>query len=325
MARVAALALAVVPAVAAWAFARTDFGLVLACGAAAAAGGLWVCAARLPRAVRIAAAGFAFAALPGASALALHGLAGEMTPHSVYDEPCRDLAQLTLPLASMATCDLHTPPRTILSLDQFGQVHWRGKVLTLGEVETVLPELPKQPLLLRLDKDTPYAHLAWLLDIARRTGHERVLLAARRHLSARYSEEEGRALLGERDPSFWPECEFALPLAAPGPGSRVRVEGHRRQPRRWGPWHREVEVMAPTEFRFALGERTTRDLAELASWMRADPPAALEADPTVPVKYVVAVLNQLAKAGLPAPALLRVQPPTAEERAAPYLPFPAGP
>jgi hypothetical protein len=77
-----------------------------------------------------------------------------------------------------------------------------------------------------------------------------------------------------------------------------------------------------TSARFLWEGRETDDLKELSRWIVKTPPARIEAEPEVPVKYVVAAQNVIRKAGHPPAALVLPPLPPASIRKASALPYP---
>ena len=150
----------------------------------------------------------------------------------VTDLNQKDLANLTLPLASMADQDKADDPddRVILNVDQQGYVMWKGKKVTLDELgailgnlkeryelkkrakgETGLEDLPgggkasKLFVLLRADKETPWQHVQWLMTVMAEQKLYKMQFATKKYADAGFrtkigDKEEWQLLDGE-----WPD------------------------------------------------------------------------------------------------------------------------
>lgn len=93
-------------------------------------------------------------------------------------------------------------------------------------------------------------------------------------------------------------------------------------------------VTFPTEFKFKFGDRETKDLAKVKAWIDEAFKTAKDSGETtkvkgeikaghkVPHKFVVALLNKFAEAGLDKVDFFGTQIPTAKLRRKPYLPYP---
>jgi len=139
----------------------------------------------------------------------------------VTDLNQKDLAQLTLPVASMAEQDKDNDPddRVILNVDQFGQIHWKGKTVNLQELGTILDnmrerydlkmraagksgkespapgvEASKLYVLLRADKDTPWQHVQWLMTIMAEQKLYKLQFATKQFKDAKISDAEAKIL-----------------------------------------------------------------------------------------------------------------------------------
>jgi len=131
----------------------------------------------------------------------------------VTDLTHKDLADLTLPLASQAVEDKADDPdgRIILNVDKFGQIHFHGQTVNLDELKAALKnekaaydqkmknqgksgleDLPggvkasKLFVLLRADKDTPWQHVQWLMTIMAEVGLYKMQFACKRYVDKSY-------------------------------------------------------------------------------------------------------------------------------------------
>lgn len=336
MARTAALALALASTAAAWGLlAEADFGLLVAVGVMALAAGLWVLSQPLPRWIRVAAAVAALTALPATAGLRMKRLADSVKPFSSGYPGQRDLTDPILSLAFEGELPGRGHERLVVSLDPGGLLTWKGKNITLADLDEILrvERTSEGPhLVLRADKDAPVQHLAWLMLAGRAHGWTEVRVAARKYADGFYMQSEAQDLAAERGWEYWPEVDLVSPIRSDEGGTRLRIVGTERKPSMWpppmwsspGPRGAGSSVLMPTRLRYELGGRTTDDLRELAGWMRDAPPQWIDADPAIQVKFVVAVQNQIKKAGHPPAALVLPDPPPEAIRNAPSLPYPAG-
>jgi hypothetical protein len=326
------LALFALPAVAAWAALACGWtdGVVLA-GTAAVVTGAWLILEE-----RRAAGLASLLTLPAVlGVLAIGVLGGGARPISI--PPPRWYGPYSpyvfyLPAASegrIARADrAGNSDVSWVGISQYGHVN-RGRLGSLRDAERKLErdfELHDARFGLDVDKETPWRHVGWMLDIARRHGRNRVVLGVVRFPVVRRLEDPEDQLGIERY-EYAPPARLTLRLrdSARAP-VRLRVvatrEGWWGPPREYGrPLSRE-RVTVPARIRFEYRDRATEDLMELARWMRADPPDGIDSAPTIQWKYVVAVLNQMAKLGIDAVHLGPIEPPTDEERNAVPLPYP---
>jgi hypothetical protein len=317
--RFAAVALAVLPAAAAWALCRSgEYPVVAALGAVAVAGGLWTLSQPLPKHLRLGAAAVALLTLPATTGLVMARIPGRFTPYK-WSLQQADLAFLTLPLASEAVFDPFQPARLIVNVDRWGGPRCKGSAVTLRELDEIAAREPDTPLLLRLDKDLPYLHLSWLLDLARTAGYREVRLAAQRFGDGRHREELDLLAASDEHPD-WPESELRLALDADVVGDTLRIEGSRRIPCLIGVEGRKGERVV--EVRYSLGDRHSPEILDAARWTRRERIGTIAPVADVPVKFVIAILNECAKRGRPLPQLVRTRSPTAAERNVRHLPFP---
>ena len=316
MARAAALTLALGSAVATWIWPDTGIGFV---GVGAA---LWAMFLPLRKRTRVGVLVIACVSYLGSSAVRLHALADEIAPWNTIGWGTQgDTWDLTLPLASMAEFDVHQTFGRWINLDRRGQILFRGLARSLAELAEVFADAHARPVLLRVDRNAPFQHFAWVLEVARAAGHDRVFVAAKKYVDIYYTVEEAK-LVGGQYGGGWPESWFALALDAPDTGTPLRIIPRKAEARLFGPYGHEQQIEMPTTVSYELGGRRTESLDELAKWMRATPPGRIEPGPTVPIKFVVAVINLLMEAKLPVPALVRPEAPSDAARRAGFLPYP---
>ncbi len=325
----AAIVLALAPSIAVWALRRTmDFEWVVVLGTIALLGGVLVLARRLPPSVKLGVAAFAGLTLLGTTGLEMRARAG-IRPFSLWAGlNQKDLSELTHPVASEGEVILAKPGRgvgrTILAIESTGQVVWKGRRTSLAEVDPVLGRFPDAEILLRCDQDLPFAHFGWIGALCAAHGHEEVRLVVRRFGRLPGDEALGAEMSGE----YWPELQLALPITA-REGARVRLEATGWREGIWPPFHAWLDdgvprstQRIPTGARYHFEGRATDDLKELAGWIRAVPPRSIEAGARVPLKYVVAVENEVRKAGHPPAALVLPAPPPKNLWQATVLPYP---
>lgn len=256
-------------------------------------------------------------------------LADSVTPFSTWWPPGnKDLYDAVLPAASEGELVLNPldrdVTRTLICIDRHGTLMWRGKTVSVAELDEIFAELPESKVSIRADKDVPFGLVGWTLVVARACGRKEVLVRVQKHANGFYMQDEAEALLAERKFEYWPELELAFPLST-DEGTYVRLVGTRVREGLWGPRNGlQTLVRMPTAIRYELDGRATSDLRELSRWMRDRPPRWIDADPTVPLKYVVAVQNEIKKAGYLPGALVVPDPPTEEIRNSSQLPYPAG-
>ncbi|MHC4135429.1 MAG: ExbD/TolR family protein [Planctomycetota bacterium] len=100
---------------------------------------------------------------------------------------------------------------------------------------------------------------------------------------------------------------------------------------RWGP--EEKPISRPTVFKYKFGDRETDQLADVSQWIKDAYKAAegtentkvlgeIKAGHKVPHKFVVAVLNKFAEAGMEKVDFYGTAIPGQELRERPYLPYP---
>lgn len=332
--RAAALAVALLPALLAW-VAGTTFSLAFAFGLVALAGGTWLLLQRPVTRLRVAAAILAIATLPAAASLHMWKLATSFEPWA-GQIPCdpwppgESWPPVVLPVASEARYDPHRPLRFVVNLDHHGVVGWIGKEVTLAELDLILKDTDNAaPALVRADYRTPFQHFSWILQALRRDGRGEVRIAATR-FAKRIQDpaEEFEGLGVTYYPHYWPEGEFAFPLDGGATGPTLRIVPVGSRPGIWerlvslGRHERGTEVLFPTGVRYEIEGRATSAFAELSRWMEDTPPGRIEVGETVPLKYVVAVLNAVKQSGHRLPALVESEPPSAEIRDLERLPYP---
>ena len=101
----------------------------------------------------------------------------------------------------------------------------------------------------------------------------------------------------------------------------------------FGPPDHKQNITKPTVFKYKFGDRETADLAKVKSWIdeayrtakdteNSKVKGEIKAGHKVPHKYVVAVLNKFADAGLDKVDFFGTQIPTPKLRRKKYLPYP---
>ena len=101
----------------------------------------------------------------------------------------------------------------------------------------------------------------------------------------------------------------------------------------FGPEEFRQKITKPTEFKYKFGDRETKDLKKVKGWIDEAFEAAkgtenskvkgeIKAGHKVPHKYVVAVMNKFAEAGLEKVDFYGTQIPTEKLKRKPYLPYP---
>ena len=101
----------------------------------------------------------------------------------------------------------------------------------------------------------------------------------------------------------------------------------------FGPKNFTQKITKPTEFKFKFNDRETKDIARVAVWIKEAKKSAegsenstvkgeIKAGHKVPHKFVVAILNKFAEAGLEKVDFYGTAIPDKELKAKPYLPYP---
>jgi biopolymer transport protein ExbD len=114
----------------------------------------------------------------------------------------------------------------------------------------------------------------------------------------------------------------------------VHIVARKEEPGTFGPKEAIQQVSRPTEFKYRYGDSETADLKEVSKFiksaMKQNAGAAntkvlgeIKAGHKVPHKYVIAVLNKFAEAGMEKVDFYGTQIPPKPLRAKVYLPFPA--
>jgi biopolymer transport protein ExbD len=113
----------------------------------------------------------------------------------------------------------------------------------------------------------------------------------------------------------------------------VHIVARAEQPRSWGPEGNQSTEMMPTRVKYKFGDREEDDLGSVSTWIRNAFKAAqgtentkvvgeIKAGHKVPHKFIVAVLNKFAEAGLEKVDFFGTQIPGAELRKHKLLPYP---
>jgi len=126
----------------------------------------------------------------------------------------------------------------------------------------------------------------------------------------------------------------AQPYPAAEPSDEIPVSIHivarKYEKKQWGVANQTVEM--PTEVAYRMGTQETKDLKTVGAWIAAARKQAegteatvkgeIKAAHRVPHKFVVAVLNKFAEAGLDKVDFYGTAIPPAELRRQTYLPYP---
>ncbi|MGH7162251.1 MAG: biopolymer transporter ExbD [Planctomycetota bacterium] len=114
----------------------------------------------------------------------------------------------------------------------------------------------------------------------------------------------------------------------------VHIVARKEEPRPWGLGQTRLMVSMPTEARYRFGDQDTDKIEDVGRWIRDGLDAAkasggetkilgeIKAGHKVPVKFVVAVLNKFAEAGLDKVDFYGTALPPPELRRSPILPYP---
>jgi len=113
----------------------------------------------------------------------------------------------------------------------------------------------------------------------------------------------------------------------------VHIMAREEKPKVFGPPEFKQNVTMPSSVRYKFGDRETKDLKKVQGWIKEAFKAAegtenskvkgeIKAGHKVPHKFVVAVLNKFAEAGLDKVDFYGTQIPTPKLRRKPYLPYP---
>jgi biopolymer transport protein ExbD len=113
----------------------------------------------------------------------------------------------------------------------------------------------------------------------------------------------------------------------------VHIVARKEQPGMWGPKDLATQVMKPTEFLYRFGDQEKSDLKEVEQYIKNAYKAAegtentkvlgeIKAGHKVPHKYVVAVLNKFAAAGMEKVDFYGTAIPKPDLRKLDYLPYP---
>jgi biopolymer transport protein ExbD len=113
----------------------------------------------------------------------------------------------------------------------------------------------------------------------------------------------------------------------------VHIVARQEVPRTWGPEGAQTTVKMPSTVRYKFGDREVDNLSAVSTWIRNAFKAAqgtentkvvgeIKAGHKVPHKFIVAVLNKFAEAGLEKVDFFGTQIPGAELRKHKLLPYP---
>ena len=144
-------------------------------------------------------------------------------------------------------------------------------------------------------------------------------------------------LLEGKIQAFLPTDKGINPTPAPPPLEikvSVHIVARAEKAAPYGPKGAEAMVVMPTDFRYKIGNDETGSLKDVSEYIKRaytavrDTPDAkitgeIKAGHKVPHKYVVAVLNKFAEAGLQKVDFYGTAIPPKELRTQPYLPYPS--
>jgi len=231
----------------------------------------------------------ALASLPLGAGLGFSWLGRQIpVPYATFYTWGKHLGHVYLPPTRFGVFDTDFPPRVLVYYEVTGQILFRGRPTTYAEFERVLTQWPDFELLLFADKDTPFQHLAWLLDAARAAGRRRVYLGAERRTG-----REG----------VWPDVEVEIPLRADEGGRTLRLLAGIEAPRRWGPDSCRTTVLMPTAVAYVSEDRRAEDAYVVWEWSCEEPFDVVEVAPRVPLRFLIAAFDEITSAGHPLPAI----------------------
>jgi biopolymer transport protein ExbD len=269
--------------------------------------------------------GFALASvlvLPVALAVLSWRVARDVKPFGL-PSTTRGLFEITMPVASEArvTRPREWSPAVWIIVERTGYIHHRGRFSSLHDVDQALRrgyERDNATLNLIADEETPWRTVGAILGLVRDAGRSDVVFWLRRFPEQRPKGDE-HAQLGIERYEYWGDAELNWKLldAPTGPPVHILVAATRA-----GTWGEGEHVRVPSRVRFRYDGRETEDLYELREWMRARRPGAVLSEPSVPWKYTVAVINQIAKLGVRALHLGPLEKLPEQERRARLLPYP---
>jgi biopolymer transport protein ExbD len=136
--------------------------------------------------------------------------------------------------------------------------------------------------------------------------------------------------------AFLPTDKGINPTNAPPPIEikvSVHIVARKEVPATYAPKLAPQSVNIPTEFKYKIGDRETADLKEVADYIKSAKRAAADTQDTkvlgeikaghkVPHKYVIAVLNKFAEAGMEKVDFYGTAIPPKELRQKQFLPYP---
>ncbi len=219
------------------------------------------------------------------------------------DDSRLDVAPMTLPVGAHAETR-HDSGYVILNLDRRGALLYRGTPRSLDEIATILSgakqvyhlrqkakgnsgyeDVPgggeqrtMLALHLRADRDAPWQRILWLLTVVGEERFHKLRFAATREPPERYVLPP---------PPYWVSGALSFQFP-PSPGPTGQVVPVR------------VRALAGQVVYSTDGHPDTTSAARLGSWIRAHVGmvAEIDADPTVPYKHVVAMLDELKRLGI---------------------------
>ncbi len=205
-------------------------------------------------------------------------------------------------------------------------------------------EISRLFVLLRADKDAPWIHVEWLLQVMMEHKLHKLQFAVKAVADRSYSPEEATLLGAKRvdvapptPPALESKLSVFLPTHHPEVAfakiAEIRVEIHtgvETTVKEWGKFRHPASV--PTEVRYEIGGRKTQNLADLDKWIAESvanarkngkrPVWQIKVGAKVQVKYVIAVLDRMYAAGAKKIWFFDRRIPQMELRELPYLPYP---
>jgi biopolymer transport protein ExbD len=346
------------PAFLAWSlflgFGKDALDLIVLSGTAALFCGLRL--VRLPgaRGTRILAGALCASALLGPLAVIVSTFPVSRWPWFIIELPPLG-PPLALPVAPSADEDMadDNEKRYVINLEPGGVITFKDRRYSLNEIRDILNLLKRAYgkfrtfetdetksrwsalyLLIRVDKDTPWQHLSWLLHAVEAERLYKVQYGVFPAAPRRYGAKEAALLDAGRSAQprtrrelqewqFKVVCFLRTPWSKGVPNRPPVAIGIEPGELDWVEWGPRL-VRAPRAAIYRLGKRTTTDLRELGRWIdeavvqhrrKYDgliPIGRIRAAPTVPFKFVIAALSKLNEARVDAVDLQdRSEPPAA--------------
>ena len=226
--------------------------------------------------------------------------------------------------------------RYIVNVTKDGFIKYKGNDYTLGELKQLMNRLKRfygkyrdfgtPPntikaselyVLVRADKDAPWIYVAWIMTILAEEKIYKLQLAVKRVADRSYTQAEAAGLGAtwkDQPPPQPLDLEAKLPAFLrtrkdAWPRTAVRIVGKDIVERNWKrrPGER-WRIRVPASVAYEVGEESATSIPELGKWLSRATAAArkyepnnvarigISADPGVPYKYVVAVIDQARQA-----------------------------